>query len=116
MENVFNNVSKYRRLHHHNGMQFLDGTLVYSEGLHMILQKENPLRKLLKVEAAKKLQKKEKDSFTKAKNHWIAQSRKNNIQITGFIDEVLKKNEKFIYQLLNIRPIKDIIGENETQK
>lgn len=110
IQEVFKNASDNRNPHHHSGMKFIDGNLIDSRMAHAMLQKNNPLRNSLKPEFLEELKKQEVESFEKAKMEWIAIAQNNNIQMTGFINEVFKINKEYIYTFLNIKSLsKDAI-------
>ena len=61
-------------------------------------------------EFLEELKKQEVESFEKAKAKWIIKAQENNIQMTGFINEVFKINKEYIYTFLNIKSLsKDAI-------
>lgn len=102
---VFQNVSDNRNPHHHRGMRFIDGNLVDAETMNIFIQDNFSLKEMVNVEIAKR---RAVESFEKAKKHWVTLARKNETQISGLINEVFKRNKKFIYTVLKIKPIEEI--------
>jgi len=108
---VFKNMSDYRNPHHHVGMKFLDSDLVDAGLSAFALSDDFPLKNDLRPEFREELEKKKIESFEKAKSKWIKISNNNNIQITGFIDEIFNNYKPLIYDMLGIKPIKDVLNE-----
>lgn len=105
VQEVFKNVAANRDPHHHHGMKFIDGELVDAEMAHTMLQRNSPLRDQLKPEALEEFKKQKTESFKKAKANWVGRAQNNDSQISGFIDEVFKRNKEFIYKILKIKSI-----------
>lgn len=111
VDNVFKNVSEQRDPLRHRGLKFTDKDLIDAETFHMLTSEDNPLRKSFKPEFISELEIREKVSFEKSKENWIILAKKNAEQMSGFTEEVFKRNEGFIYQLLKVKPIQDIMGQ-----
>ena len=104
-QEVFKGVSDVRDPHHHKGMKFVDCDLIDSEIADLLLGENSPLKSSFKPSFLEELEKKEIDSFEKAKKKWIKIAQRNNVQIAGFLNDIFGKNKNFIYSLLNIKPV-----------
>lgn len=106
---AFDDVMKIRGPSHHRGMRFVDPDLTDSFLAEFTLQKANPLLNRLKPEFIERVKTKDTCAFVKTKNKWISLSRRHNVEISGLIDEVFGRIKGWLYDLLDIRPIKDVI-------
>lgn len=105
IEKIFKNASEQRNSHHHE-RRFIDNNLVDSSFYKMILSDANLLRDQIRQEKLDEAKIKEIEFFEKAKKSWILLAQNNNIQISGFINEIFDRIKDFIYKLLNINEIK----------
>ena len=112
VEKTFTEVKNNRHPHHHKGYKFLNSDLVDSEMLTMMLAENFPLKDRVNIP---EVQKKAKEHFEKAKNDYIGLAKKNNEQIMGLINVIFEKNESFIYKVLNIKSLKEIMGMMKSQ-
>jgi len=116
---VFDGVSKHRDTHHHRGMRFLDGDLLKAENAHGALEMfstpifDAMLNQKYKPELLAKFEKEKEESFEAGKARWIEMAHENNKQVSGYLNELLDGIRPNLYQFLNIRPVKDIIGASE---
>lgn len=101
---VFANVSEYRDPHHHKGHKFIDSNLLDAQITDTILKETNPQTYLTPANI-KKVEEKNLMSFEKAKTSWVKRAKKNKKELSGFLDEVIKRNKDFLYKLLKIKPI-----------
>lgn len=114
---VFAQVSEYRDEHRHRGMRFFDGDLLKAENAHRFLEMiSNPvfderLNQKYKPEIVAKYTKEKEESFEMAKNSWIEMASKNDEQISGYLDAVLKGIRPVFYQFLNINEIIAVTGK-----
>lgn len=107
VEKTFNEVTQHRNPHHHKGPRFLNSDLVDAEMCAVMLKDDFPLKHLVNIPI---VEKKETEHFEKAKNDYVALSKKNNEQITGLINTVFDKNGDFIHEVLNIKSLKELMS------
>jgi len=106
VEKTFKDVVDNRNDHHHNGFRFLNSDIVDSEMCTLLLAKNFPLKNTVNVDIVSK---KEIEYFEKAKNDYIQLAKENNKNIIGLINEIFSNNKNYIYKILNIRPIDEIM-------
>jgi len=112
VQNTFKEVSAYRNPHHHSGPRFVDSDLVDSQTAHTLLRKDHFLRDKFVPEFLEELRYQEVESFEKARKRWVGIAHKNNEQISGLVNEVFERTKDWLYQFLEMRPVKEIIAQN----
>jgi len=119
---VFDGVLEHRRQHVHKGMRFTDGDLLKAETAHFSLEMfANPVFDVLinqkyKPELITKFQKEKKESFENAKTRWVEMARKNNTQVTGWLDSLLRVVRPSLYQFLKIKSVHGLINATQNKK
>lgn len=108
---VFAEVREHRNPLRHRGTKFIDKDLIDVEAFGMLTKEEEPLGKSFKPEFISKLKERKTASFEKAKEKWINLARKNAEQIAGLLEEIFDRNEDFIYQLLKMKSMEDVIEQ-----
>ena len=104
---IFKNaVKKNRNPHHHNGFRFLVGDLIDANMCSRMLQDDFLLKDRVNVDF---VQKRKIECFKNAKKDYIEIANKNSKQITGLINTIFEKNEAFIYEVLRIKSVEEII-------
>lgn len=106
VEGTFDSVKKHRHPHHHKGFRFLNSDIIDAQMCAIMLKDDFPLKERVNTEVVKK---RENERFDKAKNDYIALSRKNNEQITGLINTIFERNREFVYTVLKIKPFQKVM-------
>lgn len=97
----FDNVSKNRNPHRHNGDRFLDANIIQMESATTML--ENVLIKnRLTQEGIKKFNKRFIYFFKKGKIEWANKAEENYSQILGLTETVIKGTKEPLYKMLGI--------------
>ena len=113
---VFNRVIKHRIQHVHRNFQFMDGDLMKAENAQRVIDiLNNPvlatvINQEYKPTAVAKLEKDKMESFDVAKTRWVKTAKNNSQQTSGFLDSILGVIKPSLYQFLDIKPTKDILG------
>lgn len=105
VQKVFKGTTDHRNPHHHRGMKFLDSDIVDAEIARTLLSVPHPLNALLKPESIPILKERAQLSFKKAKERWVRTAEKNNVQITGLVNDIFERVGGFMYDYLEIEPI-----------
>lgn len=105
----FNGISRIRTPHHHKGYRFIDKDLSDSQSTNIILQIIQNNLSLLKLKPSflLELERKEIDSFKKAKSAWISQAKSSNKDTKIIIEEIFERISDFVYQFLEVKPISE---------
>lgn len=98
-QNVFNEVAKYRNSHQHGKLEFTDQELIKLLGLSTIKNEFSELK--LTPEYKEKLDK----NFIELRQKRVKQSKTNFSEITGLVDDILGRTEKWLYIYLDIRSV-----------
>ncbi len=113
---VFNGVVEHRIQHVHRNFQFMDGDLMKAENAQRVIDMlNNPamtsvINQEYKPVAIAKLEKDKIGSFDVAKARWVKTAKNNNEQTSGFLASILGVIKPSLYQFLEIKPTKDILG------
>jgi hypothetical protein len=108
-EAVFRQVSDVRNAHHHRGRRLVMSSSVDAGMVEFLTADTNPLKASIRPEFIEELKVKAADSFEKEKNAFVELAGKNNDQITGLLNQVMKNNKSLLYQYLGIRPAKEMM-------
>jgi len=96
--------SKLRGKHRHGNNRFVDHYVVDGQVASTIL--ETPiLRERLTPQGLERMQGKITESITQGKAWWSNNAAKNYVQCYGLVNEVIRRNKAFLYDLLDIKPI-----------
>lgn len=115
---VFDGILKYRIQHVHNGARFIDEDLLKSEISDLGLKAFgrgvfDPILDIQqKPELMTKFQKNKEETFNMAKNRWVKTAQENAIQVTGWIESLIKITRPKLYQFLNIQSVHDLISDS----
>lgn len=113
---VFNGVIEHRIQHVHKNFQFMDGDLMKAENAQRVIDMlNNPVMTSVinqdyKPVAIAKLEKDKIESFDVAKARWVKTAKNNSGQTSGFLASILGAIKPSLYQFLDIKPTKDILG------
>lgn len=110
---VFNSVSSRRNPHNHGIGRLKDVDIVDVEFVELALNKDLPLRSMVKPEFIAELEARAASSFEKAKEKWIGMATKNTEQINGLVDETIERTKNFLYQMLNISSLDFFFEKSE---
>lgn len=115
-KDIFKEISKHRDTHHHQGMRFCDNDLLKAENAYgasklfsdptinsVINQKYIPV-------LLEKFEKEKEESFEVGKKRWIRVARRNNKQVSDYLNILLEGIRPNLNQLLNIQPARELIS------
>jgi len=96
--------SQQRGEHRHGNFMFVDAHTTEGKMAEILLVQEN-FRNTLTQHGLEKLQKMKQDSLNQGKEWWSKNASNNYKQLCELVDEVVKRNKKFLYEFLDIEPI-----------
>lgn len=108
--NVFAQVSEHRDPHHHNGLEFSDPDIMNATTATSLLAL-NKSQNLFNSDFISQLEEQQIQSFQKAKEKWFKIASDNAKEVEGFIDDIMGRNKDFLYKLLNIQSLREIISQ-----
>lgn len=118
---VFEGVCAHRNPHTHSGRRFMDGDLLKAENAHESIKlfSETPMREMLnpdyKDEWFDKLKKEKEEAFESAKNRWVEMANTNNVQISGYLNDLLEAVKPSLFQFLKIKSSIELFDKLQEQ-